>query len=340
MESLKETQKRFDQLMQDLKSGDYYLCRKKGSLSNWTAYSQARVNELRFVIKLIKENVDSVNLPPKPMQAGQPAKEASDLAKAVLLQQYMQVSERVAIGWIELLSPVLGITSNFEWRSLARAYEREDVRFILERVFEKSTEPVQGIATNFSGDSTGLEESRKDNYEVDAHGKNASSYAKLTSFIASDFHVVTSYALTRNSGDCAVFEDAFQLTAEKQKPKIVCLDAGFVSRDICNAVASVGALPFIYPKRGLTLKKKGSKAWKDMLVSLVHNPQEWLRVYHERSNVECWHSMLKRRFSRPLQCKTLETQASEVCARITIANFTQLCTAFYEGRLPKAAFAS
>ena len=334
MEPLKETQKRFDQLMRQLKNGDYkYKPLEQEKQVDWTAYSEAKVNELRSIINLIKEMVDAVGLPEKPVSAGQPAKDAKDLAKAILLQQYLQANERVAIGWIDLLGPRLGISSAFEWRSLARAYEREDVKFVLERVFELSTTPVQGSAHSFSLDSTGLEESRKENYESVAHSEKSSSYPKLTSCISNEFHVVTSYAFTENVGDCKAFGQAFALTAAMQSVERVELDAGFVSRDICTAIGNAGALPFVYPKKGITLKKKKSQAWKNMLLLFVANPQEWLRFYHERSNVESWHSAFKRRFSKPLQCKSVLTQATEVCARIIIENFAQLNTAFHERRI-------
>ena len=71
MESLKETQKRFDQLMRQLKNGDYkYKPLEQEKQVDWTAYSEAKVNELRSIINLIKEMVDAVGLPEKPVSAG------------------------------------------------------------------------------------------------------------------------------------------------------------------------------------------------------------------------------------------------------------------------------
>lgn len=333
MESLREAQKRFDELMRSLKANEFVYQPKPDKPIDWTAYSEAKVDELRFMLKLIRQTVDSVDLPENLAGAGRPAIEAKNLAKAVLLQQYLQVNDRTAAGWLDMLSHKLGIPEDFSWRSLARAYEREDVKYVLERTFEKTTQPVAGIAHSFSTDSSGLEESRKQNYENDAHTKKASAYLKLTDTISNEFHVVTSYSLSRNRNDCAVFGEAFAFTAQTQDVQRVDLDAGFVSRDICTMVAENGGTPFIYPKTGLTLKKRGSQAWKDMLLSFVRNPHEWLEFYHERSNVECWHSAFKRRFAKPLQCKSDETKAVEVCARITIENMTQLCVAHHERRL-------
>lgn len=340
MESIKKAQERFDQLMRDIKQGDFKYQSKPETEIDWTAYSQAKVNELRFIVQYIRQTVDSIILPEKPAGRGQPEKDAHDLAKAVLLQQYLQTNERTAEGWVDLLAPRLGISADFKWRSIARAYEREDVRYILERVFEQSTRPVQGVAHSFSGDSTGLEQSRKQNYEKDAHSEKSAGYLKLTTVMSNEFHVVTSFELSQNRGDCPMFEKTFPQTAETQDIHRMNLDAGFLSRNICTLIEQTGGLPFIYPKMGITLRKQGSRAWKDMLLEFLRDPQEWLRWYHERSNQESWYSAFKRRFAKPLQCRTDVTKASEVCARVIVENFTQLIVAFHEGRLKRLSFAA
>ncbi|KXB05338.1 hypothetical protein AKJ50_01180, partial [candidate division MSBL1 archaeon SCGC-AAA382A13] len=71
-------------------------------------------------------------------------------------------------------------------------------------------------------------------------------------------------------------------------------------RDNCDLVVDVGGIPRFYPKKGITLKRKGSWSWTEMLMNLIENPQGWLRDYHQRSNIETIYSTLKRDFqTRP-----------------------------------------
>ena len=68
--------------------------------------------------------------------------------------------------------------------------------------------------------------------------------------------------------------------------EIVPADSAYLSRRNCSLIAGVGATPRIYPKQGVTLKKKGCRAWAEMLLSFIDDPQLWLRDYHLRSITE------------------------------------------------------
>jgi len=69
--------------------------------------------------------------------------------------------ERQAQGWLEIISPFLGIYESLDDRVIGKAYENPEVIIILKEVFER-TKTSDGI---LGGDGTGLERSRKDNYE-------------------------------------------------------------------------------------------------------------------------------------------------------------------------------
>ncbi len=91
-------------------------------------------------------------------------------------------------------------------------------------------------------------------------------------------------------------------TAEKyNKVDLITEDAGYISRANRNIIASIGAILRIYPKQGITLKQRGSKAWTDMLLSFINDPEEWLEEYHSRSISETANSTYKRDFPLPLR---------------------------------------
>lgn len=82
-------------------------------------------------------------------------------------------------------------------------------------------------------------------------------------------------------------------------------------------------MPRIFPKKGVSLKAKGSQAWKRMMLEFVEDTQEWLRQYHSHSIVETVNSTLKRLFG-PLRKKLVERRATEILARISVYNIRQL----------------
>ena len=53
---------------------------------------------------------------------GRPPKSACDKAKAVLMQQFFQCSNRVAEGFVELFREKLGIKERLTYKDIERAY--------------------------------------------------------------------------------------------------------------------------------------------------------------------------------------------------------------------------
>ncbi|MDG6939770.1 MAG: hypothetical protein JRN39_05140, partial [Nitrososphaerota archaeon] len=74
----------------------------------------------------------------------------------------------------------------------------------------------------------------------------------------------------------------------------------------------------------VSMKTKGSPAWRRMMLEFVEDTQSWLREYHSRSIVETVNSTLKRLFVVPLRKRLVERKATELLARIVVYNIRQL----------------
>jgi len=113
--------------------------------------------------------------------------------------------------------------------------------------------------------------------------------------IGNRYKIMSAFELTENPHDneSPYFEPLLAETvACYEQIDIVSADAAY-SRDNCNLVVEAGAVPRIYSKQGVTLKMRGSSTWTDMLLSFIHDPQEWLREY-ARSISESVFSAFKR----------------------------------------------
>ena len=71
---------------------------------------------------------------------------------------------------------------------------------------------------------------------------------------------------------------------ERVDEQILCLDAGFVDRELTRKITELGIKPFIFPKKNLNLN--GNIYWKKMFLELFYDTPNWLKVYHQRSHVE------------------------------------------------------
>jgi transposase len=113
----------------------------------------------------------------------------------------------------------------------------------------------------------------------------------------------------------------------------VAADPAFLSRANCSLVKSLGATPYIFPRKNVLLRKKGSKAWAQMLLSFMGDPQRWLEHYHRRSIAESCNSSFKRGFTKPLMKRIDLRKKEEAFARVCDYNLKRLCYLKYFANL-------
>lgn len=340
MERKQETALR--ETIAQIKNREFKYAAREEKPIDWNAYNQAQLNDLRFFLTQTKELVEkaSATLPTKRSTPGRPSKEAADVAKAILLMEYLQVSERAASAWVWVFKEKLGITSELSPRSIGRGFENPDVQFILQKMFDWTSNAFADIEKNVSIDATGVTESIKRNYESVKQDDvtSAESFLKLSLAVGTECHGVGAFALTRGVGDSPLFEPLLNHVASRwKKLETVCADAGYLSRDNCQTAFDLDLTPYLFPKIGITLKQKGTLAWKGMLTALVEGTQAWLWAYHLRSESETVNSCLSRRF-RKLSCRKKSTKHFEEVTRLVLHNLRQMNTAWFEGKISLKSF--
>ena len=296
---MKVINREFRRLVPKLKEKGFYKSQEK-RLINWKEYTLSQINEVKLLDK-ITIFVDSFILK-ETKSFGRPATNPKDLAKAILVAELLGLPERQAEGWINLLASKVKITSYLDDRTIGRAYGRLDVLEILKQVFEK-TKTSDG---RLMGDGTGLETTRKQNYETEK--KKTENY--LVSIIDSREIV---QAFDMNNKECPTMHSLIL----EVKGNSLCLDAGFVDRELTRKISELGIKPFIFPKKNLNLN--GSIYWKKMFLGLFYDTQNWLKEYHQRSHTESFHSSFKRK-NKPLMKFNSFSKLVQLTARIIIHN--------------------
>jgi len=155
-------------LVKSVRSGTFkYDGRPKKSL-DWASYNEAQLNEIADMLNLIRRlvNIASSRVPERPRKGrGRPPFPARDVAKALLLQSYFGVSDRVAAGLVRLFKEKLGIANEFSYKTIERGYDPSPVSEILQEVFRLTNEYGNAKEDTFSVDGTGDPTSTKVNYE-------------------------------------------------------------------------------------------------------------------------------------------------------------------------------
>jgi len=293
--------KQFQLLVPKLREKGFYKEQEQRPIA-WREYTLAQIEDAKASFAFIRDSVDASHNLDLEGQVGKPLTNPKSLAKAVLFCELLGLPERQAQGWLELLGPFLGICEPLDDWVIGEAYNRPEVAYILNQVFEKS-KTSDGI---LSGDGTWLEVSRKQNYESQKKG------GELLVTIVDSREIVQAYGTDQTSERAVMRKIIFDVQGDSLR-----LDAGFIDRALTKKIQEFRMRPFIFPKKNTILN--GSLAWKYMYLSLLEDAQAWLEEYHQRSHTESFHSSFKRVFwiltkRRPL------TQLSQIIARIILHN--------------------
>ena len=306
--------KEFRAMVPLLREKDFYEPEEPREIS-WPEYSLSQIEEATELLDFIKEEVDKCKYLQRKGKRGRPLTDPKSLAKAILICEALGFPERIAEGWLKIIGPYVGIKEQLDDRVVGDAYDRVEVVHILRQVFHLS-KSSDGI---LSGDGTGLEKSRKENYE------SAKRYASYMISIVDSREVVQAFELGER-GECKVMKKLI----EEVEGDSLRLDAGFNDRELVKKIAELEMIPYVFPKS--INKLNGSPAWKNMYLELYYDVMTWLTEYHQRSHTESFHSSFKRKNKLLMKIRSL-SQLCQVMARIILHNRSRFS---YFDRLAKA----
>lgn len=295
---------------------------------DWIKYTNAQINEINNVLLLIRQVVDEASVSiPDMYSTGRPPKSACDKAKAILMQQFFQCSNRVAEGFVRLFREKLGIKERLTYRDIERAYDNPEVALILHAAFQLSNNPVSGKEKGFSIDGTGLPQSSKQNYANDREGGVVmKGYEKLIAIFGTNYKLIGACDIADAHDNESPYLQTLleELMEIYEELDLFAGDAAYLSRENCDLIESYGGIPRIYPKSNSSVKQRGSKAWTQMLLAFIVDPQRWLEEYHIHSISESGNSVIKRRFPRNLLKRDYTRRKCEAFSRVCVYNLRQL----------------
>ncbi len=298
--------KEFRKLVPKLREKGFYKHQEMRKIS-WPEYNENQINDLTNNLTFIRNSVDLVHFLDMKGSVGRPLTNPKSLAKAILFCEMNELPERNAQGWLRLMGPFMDIYEKLDDRVIGESYSRPEVAYILKQVFENN----KSSDGRLSGDGTGLETSRKQNYE--STKKKEGEY--MTSIVDSR-EIVQAFDIS-GTQECKIMH----FLVEQITGKSLALDAGFNDRELARKIVERGMTPYIFPKKNNKLN--GSLAWKNMYLSLFFDVYKWLKEYHQRSHTESFHSSFKRVFGILTKVR-FPCRLTQVTARIIIHNNRRL----------------
>lgn len=277
---------------------------KKPRKVDWKAYNFSQINNIKESLKFINEEVEKCFLPPR--KVGKPF-DVKLYTKVVLICEMFGLTERNAQGFIEIFGSIAGICEKIDDRVIGNAYNKKEIAFVLKQIFDKRKDS-DGI---LSGDGTGLETSRRQNY-----GKERTSTKEFLTSIVDSREIIQAFDFS-GEDECK----AMHSLIEKVDGESLRLDAGFNDRKLVRKIAELGMLPYVYPYK--SNKLNGSEAWKEMYLEFFTDVIFWLQEYYLRVHCESFHSSFKRIFGIIRKVRG-HSKFIQVMARIILHNRARL----------------
>jgi len=303
----------FRKLVVDVRNKNFKYPEQEHRKTYWQNYTLSKINDIKSILVFIRKSVDSVFIDEDFDKVGRPSVNPRHLAKAILFCEAVGIPERQAQGWLEIMGLFMGIPEKLDDRVIGKAYENQEVVRILKKVFEK-TKSSNGI---LGGDRTRLERSRKENYES-TKKKKTGQY--MTSIVDSR-EIVQAFDIS-GTQECRIMHELIK----NVDGKILTLDAGFNDRNLVSEISRLGIQPFIFPKKSNNIN--GNVYWQKMYLDFYYDTINWLKIYHQQSHTESFHSSFKRTFGIITKLKFC-SKFTQVCARIIIHNFRRIN--YFEG---------
>ena len=285
------------------KSKKIYVDREPREI-DWVAYNLSQINNIKETIIFISKEVDKCKNPPR--KVGKPLTNPKLLCKAILICEAFGLTERDAQGFIEVFGSSIKI-KKLDDRVIGNAYNRPEVAYILKQIFDRNKDS-DGI---LSGDGTGLETSRKQNY-----GLNRKSTKEFLTSIVDSREIIQAFDFS-GEDEC----EAMHSLIEEVDGESLRLDAGFNDRKLVRKIVERGMLPYVYPKKNN--KMNGDDSWREMYIEFMVDVIKWLQEYYLRVHCESFHSAFKRVYGILTKVRS-HSKFVQITARIILHNRARL----------------
>jgi transposase len=297
---------------------------------NWPAYNRAQISEKEQFCALLRDLVSDV---PSPEQKrGRPSLPLSDMIFAAAYKVYSTVSARRFMSDLRGASSAGMIARTPHYNSIFNVLDRETLTAVLHELIERSALPLKGLETDFAVDSTGFgTQSFYRHFSAKyGHDQYSRDYLKLHICVGTKTNVITAAAVTdRDTHDSPLLPGLVAATTHRFDVTHVSADKGYASHANVEAITDMGATPFVAFTRNAKGNSK-SAIWNKAFHFFAMHRDEFLALYHRRSNVESTFSAMKRKFGETIRSKTPIAQRNELLLKCLCHNIVCLIHEIHE----------
>ena len=304
---------------------------------DWPAYNAAQTSEKRWFQELLADLCHTI--PTGPQHTGRPRIPLCDAVFSAVFKVFSTVSGRRFSCDLAHAKEKGFIDIAPHYNSVFRAFlEDPNTTAILDRLIIQSSIPLRSVESNFAIDSSGFSTSRflrwfDHKYGVD---RKKAEWVKCHIITGVKTNVITAVEIN-DCGDSPMLKQLFVTTSQNFTIKELSGDKAYSSFANLEFLDDMRAVPYIAYK----INSRGDTRpgiWERMFCEFTLNREDFLKHYHQRSNVESTFSMMKAKFGDAIRNKTDIAMKNEVLAKVLCHNLCCLIQEMHElGIDPKLA---
>ncbi|MEM0372875.1 MAG: transposase [archaeon] len=298
---------------------------------NWSAYNDAQTNEKLLFLDVLSELCSYVPLE-EAKGRGRPSTALSEMVFACVIKEYECLSSRRNTSDLEIARRrgYIGRTPHFN--TVLNYFNKPELTPVLVNLIHLSALPLKDFELTFAVDATGLSNafySRWLDSRLDKQDKYH-DWIKVHLICGVKSNIVTHITITDgHKSDTTQFPELVNETMKLFDVREVCADKGYLSEANFDLVWKTGATPYIPFKKNNRRTARHGEAWTKMLLWFYSHQDEFMKRYHQRSNVESTFSMLKRKLGSKLMLKNEIGKTNEALARVLCHNICVLIKESY-----------
>lgn len=299
---------------------------------DWKSYNLAKTREKTMALQLLTELLELIEIPEK-KKMGRPSFTFKEQILSMFIYIWSRSSSRRAVADIEMAKRLKLISRTPCFTTILLMFNKAGMDNKLLELIEITSLPLRMFEDHLSVDSSGFSTStfeRWFNIRTQKPSK-LRNWVKANLIVGSKTNIIITVTIKNGtSADCPELIPLVKKAVKHFNPKEISADKAYLSRNNLNTIAKVGAIPYIPMKSNSSRRPKGCPVWKATFDYFYNNQEEFMKHYHQRSNVETTFSMIKRNFGNKLRTKKFNSQVCEVLMKCLCHNLSVLVQESFE----------
>lgn len=298
----------------------------------WVAYNAAQTSEKDRFQVLLRDLCRGIVEPEMySPRGGRPRLPLADAVFAAAFKVYSTVSARRFMSDLRAAHERGYLSRVPHYNSIFNYLENPTLTPLLRDLIVRSSLPLKGVEIDFAADSSGFTTNKFHRWFDHKYGQERQEHdwVKVHIMCGVKTNIVTAIEIHgRNASDAHQLPALANTTARNFAMAEVSADKGYASVRNTEAVAAVGATPYIAYRTSDTGLSGGM--WNKMFGYFMYRRAEFLEHYHKRSNVETTFSMMKRKFGDAVRSKTDVAMVNEALCKVLCHNLVVVIHEMHE----------